>query len=151
MSSHGRVADFRQHPAICDLPSDLQTVFERARQSLGVLENVEADCAYHLALLARATAHRRIGTKTAAEACAEALGRAPQTLRPFAILAAKWDPGDLRDLLALRDCYGKRLSVSHLQLLGRLSRSARQVWLQRTLAGGLSVRELRNEIRKASE
>jgi hypothetical protein len=133
-----------------DLPDDLRELLEAVNRASIDIRAAEAERACRIAALARAAAgrHARHGL-TATEACARALGVARSTLQAFAALAARWTPEDLRTMFRHHDAGGRALSVSQLLLISRLPRQQRTECVQRILAEGLSVRELRKAIRPA--
>jgi hypothetical protein len=135
-----------------ELPEDLLDLLEAVNRAAAGIRVAEAEHACRIAALARASAGRRAPHGlTATEACARALGVARSTLQAFAALAARWTPDDLRMMFGRRDARGRALSLSQILLISRLPRGAREQCVQRILAQGLSVRELRREIVRAGE
>jgi hypothetical protein len=103
----------------------------------------EAEVAYRFAAAA-AHATRNGGI----DACARALGVSRQTLAPYALVASHWSAAELKHLLAeRRNVHGDPISISHLVELAKLDPEDRDRWLERTFAGGLTVRELRAGLR----
>jgi hypothetical protein len=135
-----------------DLPEDLRELLQAVNLAAIDIRVAEAEHACRIAALASASAgrHTRRGL-TATEACARALGVACSTLQAFAALATRWTPEDLRTIFQQGDARGRALSVSQLLLISRLPRGAREQCLQRILAEGLSVRELRKAILRADD
>jgi hypothetical protein len=126
------------------LPPALQLLVDDARDALAEGRLVQADQAYRLALVARAASSDPTGGGQVANECGRALGLARPTLLAYALLASRFSAAEFRELLAVRrNVHGEHLTVSHLQLLARLPRQARQVWTERAFSEGLSVRELR--------
>ena len=85
------------------------------------------------------------------EVCARQVGVARTTLHAFSIIANRWQLPELRALFLRRDPEGRALSATHLLLVGRLPRAARERWIERVLADGLDVRALKSAMREGNE
>jgi hypothetical protein len=130
-----------------ELPSDLRELIDAARRAAVATRRCQAEHAYHLARLARATLRRTVGTRSAIEVCAHALGMERQTLQPYAVLAARWEPSEIAALLQ------QGLCLSHLRSLAqaRLSKAARATWLERAISEKWEVHELRAQLRQCAQ
>jgi hypothetical protein len=127
------------------LPADLNELVAGARRSAADLRVAEAENAYRLALLVReATGRQLAGGGSALTACAALLGVSRSTLQPFSIIASCWSTQELQTLF--QRSRNRCLSVSHLLLIGRLPQPARNQWMERVLAEGLGVHELRHRL-----
>jgi hypothetical protein len=129
----------------CGLPTDLHELLTDAMRAAAELRVAEAESAYRLALLVRAATGRRLGRGgSALAACAKQLGVSRSTLQPFSSIASRWSPQELRTLFERSD--SRSLSVSHLLIIGQLPGPARDRWIERILAEGLGVHELRSRL-----
>ena len=128
-----------------ELPEDLRELVEHARAAGSAVRIAQAEYAYRLSLLALRAAGHRLGCVAAISAAATALGISRQTLQPYAVLAARWAPEDLRALFKLRTTHGRPLSVTHFLVLARLPRSKRDALIARALREGLDARTLRTK------
>jgi CheY-like chemotaxis protein len=133
------------------LPADLRALAEDVLDSFAKERDLEAEQAYRLALLAKAAFAHRSPRGSAIEACARAVGLSRQTLQPYAIVASRWSAPELKHLLAeRRNANGEPISISHLVVLAKLPRPARDTWLERVFAEGLTVRQLRDILKGAA-
>jgi hypothetical protein len=133
------------------LPDDLRDRVDQIRRMALAIRTAEAEYVYQLALLAKAAAAYRFPDgSSATTVCAAAIGLGRTTLAAFALVAARWTAGELRQLLTLRDIRGQPLSVTHLLLVARLPRTIREPWIGRILAEGLDVRSLKRAMRHGS-
>jgi hypothetical protein len=115
------------------------------------LHAAEAEYAFRMAAVARAARRGGATESSAVRACASALGITRQTLQPYALIGMRWTPEELRSLLERHDCNGRRISLSHLLILSRLSHAERQRRTEEVFAEGLAVHELRERIRTTQE
>lgn len=126
-----------------DPPKEFDALIDGARHAFARQRTAEADLAYHLTVLARAAGS---GRNTAL--CARALGISRQTLSPYALVGSQWTASELEALLAnRRNVHGDPISISHLVLLARVPATDRDRWLERTFENGLTVRELRRQLK----
>jgi hypothetical protein len=133
----------------CLLPADLHEFLAAARRAAAELRLAEAENAYRLALLVRAATGRHGGRGGSALAArAQLLGVSRSTLQPFSIIASCWSPDELRTIFERSD--SRSLSVSHLLLIGQLPGPTRHQWIERVLAEGLGVHELRSRLKAAA-
>ena len=129
-----------------ELPHPLRALVEDARDALAEGRLVQAVQCHRFALVARAALSDDSGRGAAAR-CARVLGLTPHTLQGYALLASRFSADEFRDLLARRrNVHGEYLTVSHLQVLARLPRRARIVWIERAFSEGLTVRQLRQAV-----
>jgi hypothetical protein len=129
---------------LADIPPDLHSRILDAIEATADVRDAQAEHAYRVALLARSA----IGRGRVFVSCARALGMQRQTLQPFALVATRWSPEDLRSLFSARDAHGRPLSISHLQLLARLPRGERNEWLVAVLRDCIDVHSLRERLRR---
>jgi hypothetical protein len=122
-----------------------EVVADAARAGLDA-KRAEAEYVYRVAIVARAATGRRLSGMSALEACARSLGLARRTLQQLAIIAMRWTVFEYRALLERQGAGGHSLTTSHLLMIAPLARGAREHWIERTLAEGLEVRELRERI-----
>lgn len=132
---------------VAQLPPELRPLAQDALDAFAKGRDVEAEQAYRLALLARAARAHSSAKRSGLADCARAIGVSRQTLQPYAVLASRWSPKELKELLARRNIHGEPISVSHLMQLARLPRPVRDAWTERVFAEGLTVRELRDLLR----
>jgi len=125
------------------LPRALQALVDDARDTLAEGRIVQAEQVYRIALVARAASSDVTGTRLASEA-ARALELTRHSLLDYGLLASRFTAAEFRELLAVRrTVHGDYITVSHLQQLAKLPRGAREVWIERSFAEGLTVRQLR--------
>ncbi|HSY23662.1 MAG TPA: hypothetical protein VK841_16155 [Polyangiaceae bacterium] len=143
--------ELESHPrrvrARTDEPTPLRDLVATAAEAEARLHAAEADYALRMAAVARAARRGGATDNSAARACASALGITRQTLQPYALLGMRWTPAELRSLLERQDCHGRRVSLSHLLILSRLSHTERCRRTEEVFAEGLGVHELRRRIR----
>jgi hypothetical protein len=132
------------------LPRDLVGLVEAVRQAQNEVDAANAKYVYALALLSRAASGRTIEGGSAVDLCAHAVGLSRQTLQPYAIVALRWRPEELRNLLNLRTAQERPLSIAHLLVLARLPAADRETWLLRTVREGLDAHSLRALIARAT-
>jgi CheY-like chemotaxis protein len=133
------------------LPADLEKVVSGALHVGADLGALEAEHAYHLALVARAATGRRVGGRSAVAICAEALGMARPTLQAYVSLIARWSAIDIKRLLGRRDCNGRSvITVSQLMLIARAPGAQRAFLLEQAARGDVDIRCLRSLVRECS-
>ena len=125
----------------------MRNLVTAAIQAGARLHAAKAEYALQMAAVARAARRGGATDNSAARECASALGITRQTLQPYALLAMRWTPEELRRLLERQDCNGRRISLSHLLILSRLSHAERCRRTEEVFAQGLGVHELRGRIR----
>jgi hypothetical protein len=130
-----------------DEPTPIRHLVAAAVQAGARLHAAEAEYALGMAAVARAARRGGATDNSAARECASALGITRQTLQPYALLAMRWTPQELRVLLERQDCNGRRISLSHLLILSRLSHAERLRRTEEVFVEGLGVHDLRARIR----
>ena len=137
-----------------ELPHPLRALVEDARDALAEGRRVQATQIHRFALVARAALSDTSGGRGVAIRCAQELGLTHHSLQAYALLASRFSAEELRELLATRrNVHGVHLTVSHLQLLAKLPRRTRIVWIERAFSEGLTVRQLRkvvSDVRRGS-
>jgi hypothetical protein len=125
---------------------ELRSLFERIREDLTEARGNGMAAYYRAAGRIRcAKEGRATYGENALELIAKGLGMALKTAYRYAAVAKRWSQEEFTDLCARRNYLGLPLSWSHWLLL-----AGREVdwmtWLERTCAGGWSVKKLRKSI-----
>jgi hypothetical protein len=131
------------------LPSDLRKLVNEVLRAVTRMRGLEAEYVLGLAEVARAARDRRAENEPAIDACAKALGVARQTLQPYALIASRWKPEELRHLLSRRDRHGRPISLSHLLVLARLPPRESARWTESVFEEGIVVHDLRKRVRRS--
>jgi DNA-binding NarL/FixJ family response regulator len=131
-----------------ELADELHALVEDVCDAAAEVLFVDAEYVFRMAVLAQKAYGAADDGDPQFAACARAVGLSRQALQPYVLVAKRWTREELRVLLAeRRNVLGKPMSVSHLHLLARLPRHAREEWVERVFSEGLTVSGLQQLLR----
>jgi ActR/RegA family two-component response regulator len=127
-----------------DLPEDLRRLAARAVAASTDVGRAQGTYAEHLGALARAASGRRLASRSATAACAEAIGVSRQVLQAAGAVGARVAEPVFQDLFSRRNCQGRHITPSHLVAVSGLPNSTRAEVIERIFSEGLGVHDVRS-------